>query len=418
MKKRAMKQLVTVFLSTAILAGGLASQAWAIDIKAREFILIDYQTDTVLDAKNADEKMPPSSMSKLMTTYMAFAALKSGKLSLEDKLTVSRNAWQLGGAATDGSTMFLDPGSQVKVEDLLRGMIVQSGNDACIVLAEALAGSEEEFARQMNEKAKELGMTGSHFANATGLPDPEHYMTARDLAILSKHLINDFPEFYSIYSETSFTYNKITQGNRNPLLYRVGSGADGLKTGHTSAAGFGLTASATRNGRRLILVANGMNSIKDRDEETSKLLDWGFREFTNRQLFKAGDVVTDAEVWLGNASDVPLVIAKDVAITVPRSSAQGLDVKVVYNGPIPAPIDKGAEVAKVIITARDVKPIEVPLQAGNAVGRLSFVGRLKAAAQYIFFGPPAPPGGQKSVSVPNAGANSGTNSSTGPKPAN
>ncbi len=410
-----MKQWLAILLCSSVLGN---SSAWAIDIRAREYILVDYLTGTVLDAKNADEKMPPSSMSKLMTAYMVFSALKSGKLSLEDKITVSRNAWQLGGAATDGSTMFLDPLSQVKVEDLLRGMIVQSGNDACIVLAEALAGSEDEFARQMNDKAKELGMTNSHFVNATGLPDPEHYMTPRDLSILAKRLISEFPEYYSIYSETSFTYNKITQGNRNPLLYRVGSGADGLKTGHTSAAGFGLTASAVRNDRRLILVANGMGSIKDRDEETSKLLDWGFREFTNRSLFKAGDVVTDAEVWLGDASDVPLVIARDVAITVPRSSAQGLDVKVVYNGPIPAPIEKGTEIAKIIITARDLAPIEVPLQAGEAVGRLGFIGRLKAAAQYIFLGPPVPPGGNKSVTVPTTGSSLGGTNTSAPKPAN
>jgi len=402
---RAMKQWLAILMSSAVLGSTLAATpAAAIDIRAREFILVDFLTGTVLDAKGADEKMPPSSMSKLMTAYMAFSALKSGKLTLDEKLTVSRNAWQLGGAATDGSTMFLEPLSQVKVEDLLRGMIIQSGNDACIVLAEALAGSEEEFARQMNDKAKELGMTGSHFVNATGLPNPDHYMTPRDLSILAKRLISEFPEYYPIYSETSFTYNKITQGNRNPLLYRVGSGADGLKTGHTAAAGFGLTASATRNGRRLILVANGMSSISDRDEETAKLIDWGFREFTNRSLFKAGDVVTDAEVWLGDASDVPLVIPRDVAITVPRSAAQGLDVKVVYSGPIPAPIEKGTEIAKIIITARDVAPIEVPLQAGEAVGRLGFVGRLKAAAQYIFFGPPVPPGGDRSVAVPDTGA--------------
>jgi D-alanyl-D-alanine carboxypeptidase (penicillin-binding protein 5/6) len=381
--------LATVFGFAAITAG--AAFAASIDINAREYVLIDFQTGSVLGAKDPDKPMPPSSMSKLMTAYMTFEALKAGRIRLDDELTVSRYAWQQGGAASGGSTMFLNPNSRVKVEDLLRGMIVQSGNDACIVLAEALAGSEEAFAEQMNAKAKELGMTNSHFMNATGLPHEDHYMSPRDLATLARHLITEFPEYYSLYSETSFTYNNITQGNRNPLLYRVGSGADGLKTGHTSIAGYGLTGSAIRNGRRLILVANGMDTMKDRDEETAKLMDWGFREFTNRSLFTAGEVVTDAEVWLGDTGSVNLVIPKDVMVTVPRAASQALEVKVVYQGPIPAPIAKGAEVAKVVITGKDLAPIEIPLQAAADVGRLGYVGRLKAAASYIVFGPPAAP---------------------------
>jgi D-alanyl-D-alanine carboxypeptidase (penicillin-binding protein 5/6) len=388
--------LATVFgfvACAAVPAGGAS-----MDINAREYVLIDFQTGAVLGAKNADKPMPPSSMSKLMTAYMAFDALKTGRISLDDELTVSRNAWQLGGAASGGSTMFLNPGTRVKVEDLLRGMIVQSGNDACIVLAEALAGSEEAFAEQMNAKAKELGMTNSHFMNATGLPHDEHYMAPRDLGILARKIITDFPEYYSLYSETSFTYNNITQGNRNPLLYRVGSGADGLKTGHTAIAGYGLTASAIRNGRRLILVANGMDTMKDRDEETAKLMDWGFREFTNRSLFAAGEVVTDAEVWLGDTGSVNLVIPRDVLVTVPRAASQSLEVKVVYQGPIPAPIAKGAEIAKVVITGKDLEPIEVPLQAAADVGRLGYVGRLKAAASYIVFGPPQAPAAQQAAS--------------------
>ncbi|MGE3334055.1 MAG: D-alanyl-D-alanine carboxypeptidase family protein [Rhodospirillaceae bacterium] len=381
--------LATVFGFAAVTAG--TAFAASIDINAREYVLIDFQTGAILGAKDADKPMPPSSMSKLMTAYMVFDALKAGRIRLDDELTVSRYAWQQGGAASGGSTMFLNPNSRVKVEDLLRGMIVQSGNDACIVLAEALAGSEEAFAEQMNAKAKELGMTNSHFMNATGLPNDEHYMSPRDLSILARHLITEFPEYYSLYSETSFTYNNITQGNRNPLLYRVGSGADGLKTGHTSIAGYGLTGSAIRNGRRLILVANGMDTMKDRDEETAKLMDWGFREFTNRSLFTAGEVVTDAEVWLGDTGSVNLVIPKDVMVTVPRAASQSLEVKVVYQGPLPAPIAKGAEVAKVVITGKDLAPIEIPLQAAADVGRLGYVGRLKAAASYIVFGPPAAP---------------------------
>ncbi len=360
-----------------------------IDIKARQYILMDFQTGTVLEAKNAEARMPPSSMSKLMTAYLVFEALKWGKLSLDEQLTVSRNAWQLGGAASGGSTMFLAPNSQVRVEDLIRGMIIQSGNDACIVLAEALAGSEQAFADLANAKAKELGLTNSHFVNATGLPDDQHYMSAHDLATLAKRIIIDHPEYFSIYSETSFTYNNITQGNRNPLLYRAGSGADGMKTGHTSTGGYGLTGTAIRNGRRLIMVANGMDSIKDRDEESGKLVDWGFREFVNRSLFTAGETVTTAEVWLGDAPSVPLEIPKELAIALPRTALQSLEVKAVYDGPIPAPIAKGAILGRVIVTAKDLPPVEVPLQAAVAVGRLGFIGRLKAAASYIFLGPPA-----------------------------
>lgn len=382
--------LLASVLGFAVIAAMPASGA-SIDINAREYILVDFQTGAVLGAKNADKPMPPSSMSKLMTAYMTFEALKAGRISLDDELTVSRNAWQLGGAASGGSTMFLNPGSRAKVEDLLRGMIVQSGNDACIVFAEALAGSEEAFAEQMNARAKELGLTNSHFMNATGLPHEEHYMSPRDLGILARRIITDFPEYYSLYGETSFTYNNITQGNRNPLLYRVGSGADGLKTGHTAIAGYGLTASAIRNGRRLILVANGMDTMKDRDEETAKLMDWGFREFTNRSLFAAGEVVTDAEVWLGDAGSVNLIIPRDVMVTVPRVASQTLDVKVVYEGPVPAPIAKGAEIAKIVISGKDLEPIEIPLQAASDIGRLGYIGRLRAAAAYIVFGPPAAP---------------------------
>jgi len=367
-----------------------AAAGAGLDIAAREYILVDFHTGAVLDAKRPDERMPPSSMSKLMTAYMVFDALKSGRISLDDEMSVSENAWRIGGAASGGSTMFLNPNDKVKVVDLLRGMIIQSGNDACIVLAENLAGSEEAFAEQMNAKAKEIGLTNSNFMNATGLPHPDHYMTVRDLTVLARRIITDFPEYYAIYSETNFTYNGITQGNRNPLLYRVGSGADGLKTGHTEAAGYGLTASAIRNSRRLILAANGMASIKARDEETAKLMDWGFREFSNRNLFAAGDKVTDAEVWLGDKATVPLIVKNDLIVTLPRAQAQNITVKAVYDGPLPAPIAKDAEVGRLVVEAKGMDPIMVPLAAGEAAGRLGLLGRIKAAATYIFLGPPTP----------------------------
>ena len=362
-----------------------ATPVQALDIAAREVLLIDYQTWTALEAKNSDEPMPPSSMSKLMTAYMLFDAIHSGAISLDDEFMVSENAWRKGGAASGGSTMFLEPNSRVRVEDLLRGIIIQSGNDACIVVAENMSGSEEAFADEMTERAFELGMTGSNFTNATGLPDPDHYMTARDLAILSKRIIVDFPEYYSLYKETEFTYNEIKQFNRNPLLYRPG-GADGLKTGHTDAAGYGLTASAVRDGRRLILVANGMESTQSRSEETARLMDWGFRNFTNRNLFRAGEVVSDAEVWLGLDEAIPLVIEEDVTVTIPRRAWRNLEVKAVYEGPIPAPIEQGATVAKLVIAGDDMEPLEYDLVAGASVDKLGFAGRIKAAATQILFG--------------------------------
>lgn len=377
-------------LLTVLCVASLSVRAQAIDIAAREYILLDFLTGAVLDSKRADERMPPSSMSKLMTAYMAFDAIKAGRVSLDDEMTVSNNAWKIGGAASGGSTMFLNPGDKVKIENLLRGMIIQSGNDACIVLAENLAGSEEAFAEKMNAKAKEIGLINSNFMNATGLPHPEHYMTVRDLTVLARRIIADFPEYYSLYSETNFTYNGITQGNRNPLLYKVDSGADGLKTGHTEAAGYGLTASAIRNGRRLILAANGMASIKSRDEETSKLMDWGFREFTNRNLFVAGAKVTDAEVWLGDKASIPLIIQRDLVVTLPRAQAQSVSVKAVYDGPLPAPIAQGAEVGKLVIGAKGMETLQVTITAGESAGRLGLIGRLKAAATYIFLGPPMP----------------------------
>ena len=253
-------------LSAALLWPALAPPAQALETRAREAFLIDVTTGTVLLEKDADVSMPPASMSKIMTAYLVFGALKEGRISLDDKLPVSEKAWRKG-----GSKMFVEVGSEVSVEDLLRGVIVQSGNDACIVLAEALAGSEEAFAEQMTRKAREIGMEGSTFTNSTGWPDPNHRMTARDLAILAERMVQDFPDFYHYYSEREFTYNGIRQGNRNPLLYK-NLGADGLKTGHTEEAGYGLTASAERDGRRLVLVINGLESIKARSEEAERLI--------------------------------------------------------------------------------------------------------------------------------------------------
>ncbi len=362
-----------------------APPAAAIEVVARQAILMDITTGAVLFEKNADDLTAPASMSKLMTAYMVFERLRDGRLSLDDTFLVSETAWRKGGAKSGSSTMFLDPGKRVRVEDLLRGIIVQSGNDACIVIAEGLAGSEQAFAEEMTRRGRQLGLTNSVFKNATGWPDPGHQMTVRDLAILAKRTIEDFPEYYHYYAELNFTYNGIRQINRNPLLYKD-MGADGLKTGHTNESGYGLTATAKRGDRRLILVVNGLPTKKARSREPKRLLEWGFREFQNYALFKAGDVVSDADVWLGNDATVPLVIDKALVISLPRKARRKMTVKAVFEGPIPAPVLKGAEVARLVITAPGEETVEVPLVAGADVDRLGLVGRLGAALKYIVWG--------------------------------
>lgn len=363
----------------------VVATAEVIDTKAREAILIDPSTGTVILNKNADEQMPPASMSKLMTAYLLFESIKDGRVSLDDKFRVSENAWRKGGAASGSSTMFLPPKSEVRVEDLIRGIIVQSGNDACIVVAESLAGSEEAFARRMTDKAHELGMTGSNFMNATGWPHPEHRTTARDLATLSTRIIQDFPELFSFYSEREFTYNGIRQSNRNPLIYGY-AGADGMKTGHTSEAGYGLTGTAKQGDRRLIVVVNGLKSSKDRASESARILDWGFREFNNYSLFKAGDTVEIAPVWLGTKPTVALKIDRDVYLTMSRKSRRAMKVTVKYQSPISAPITAGQSVGTLTIEAPDFETIEAPLLAATDSQQLGMVGRLGAALEFLLWG--------------------------------
>ncbi len=362
-----------------------APQAQAIESIAKQAILIDMATGAVLFGKNADMPMPPSSMSKMMTVYILFERLRDGSLSMDDTFTVSENAWRKGGAKSGGSTMFLEPGTKVRVEDLIRGIIVQSGNDACIVAAEGLASSEEAFAEEMTVRGRELGLKNSVFKNSTGWPDPEHLTTARDLALLARRTIEDFPEYYHYYKEKEFTYNAIRQINRNPLLYRDVN-ADGLKTGHTVEAGYGLTVSATKGNRRLILVVNGLASKKDRRREPDRLLAWGFREFNNYKLFSAGDEVTKADVWLGKEAEVALIIEKEMLITLSRKARRKMKVSVHFENPIPAPIAKGQKVAKLVLTAPEYDPIEVPLLASRQVERLGLLGRLGTALKAIIWG--------------------------------
>ncbi|MDF1748770.1 MAG: D-alanyl-D-alanine carboxypeptidase [Alphaproteobacteria bacterium] len=373
--------LAALFLmAMSVQPSAAQSNVYELDTKAKEMILVDYKTGTVLSGKNEDEKMYPSSMTKLMTAYLAFEQLKNGTLSLDDTFSVSKKAWETG-----GSKMFVRVDTRVRVEDLLRGIIIQSGNDATIVMAEGLAGSEEAFARKMTDKARELGMMNTNFKNASGLPDPDHYTTARDLATLAAALIRNFPEYYHFYSETEYTYSDITQQNRNPLLYRD-IGADGLKTGHTEAAGYGLTASAVRNGQRLIVVVNGLESTRERAQEPERILDWGFREFGIFPLFAAGETVTDVPVWLGKESRVPLIVQEPVSIVMRRSVRDELKVTLKTQEPIAAPIEPGSVQGELEISAPGLDTITVPVVAGEAVERLGSFGRLQSAVQYLVFG--------------------------------
>lgn len=356
----------------------------ALETTAKQAILIDNVTGKVLFEKDADELMEPSSMSKIMTIYMIFDRLADGSLKLEDTLPVSEKAWRKG-----GSKMFVKLGSRVTIEDLLRGIIIQSGNDATIVVAEGLAGDEQTFAAEMTEQAHEMGMVSSNFTNASGWPDEAHRVTARDLALLAKRTIENFPQYYGYYSELEFTYNEIRQGNRNPLLYKK-IGADGLKTGHTTRAGYGLTGSAIRDGRRLILVLNGMTSAKARSREAERMIEYGFREFTNYALFEAGATVGEADVWLGDAATVPLVIEEVLVTTLTRKARRKMKVKLVYDGPIAAPIEKGARIATLTITTPDAEPFEVPLVAGAEVGKLGPLSRIGAAIGYMVWGAASP----------------------------
>jgi D-alanyl-D-alanine carboxypeptidase (penicillin-binding protein 5/6) len=276
-------------------------------------------------------------------------------------------------------------GGRIKIDDLLKGVIIQSGNDACLVLAEGLAGSEEAFVALMNQKAKDIGLQDSHFANVDGLPNPDHWMTARDLATLSIRTIKDFPEYYHYYSQMEYEFNNIKQGNRNPLLYK-GGGADGLKTGHTDEAGYSLTASVKRDDRRIVLVMGGLPTMKARAQESERLIEWAFREFNNYKLFSVGDKVEDAEVWLGAEPKVPLTVSRDLIVTLPRKARKDMKVTVEYDRPIPAPISQGQTVGKVVVTAPDLPPAEVPLVAAANVKRMDTIGRIATLAGYLMWG--------------------------------
>jgi serine-type D-Ala-D-Ala carboxypeptidase (penicillin-binding protein 5/6) len=348
-----------------------------VDTAARWAFAVDFNTGAQLLDKSADDEMPPSSMTKLMTLYIVYSRLKEGRLKLDDMLTVSEKAWRMG-----GSKMFVQVGSQVSVEDLIRGIEVDSGNDACIVLAEAIAGSEQQFADLMNETAKKLDLTHSFFKNCTGWPEDGHYMSARDIATLAGDIIRRFPDYYHFASEKTFRYDNIEQANRNPLVQH--GTADGLKTGHTEAGGFGLVASTLRDDRRVILVLNGMNSMRERAEEGERLMNWAFANFEDVTLFAAGDPVERVPVWLGESPTVPLVGSENLAVTLPRNWRRHASVRVDYESPVRAPVARGAPLGKLVISGTGMPEIEMPLVAGADVPKLGLPGRAMAVlAHYV-----------------------------------
>lgn len=376
MIKRRVSAILAFTVSSFWLA--TAQAAPTIDTIAKQAIVVDADTETVLLSKNAYEPMYPASMTKMMTAHIIFDYLKSGKLKMEDTLPVSEEAWRKG-----GSKMFVKVNTRVSIEDLLKGIVIQSGNDASIVVAEGISGTEAQFAELMNAYAKELGMSKSHFKNATGWPDDEHVTSPYDLYLLAKDTIQNYPEYYPIYSEGSFTYSGITQPNRN-LLLDNSIGVDGLKTGHTEAAGYGITISGVNpeDGRRIIVVVNGLNSEKERADEAERLLIFAYRNFENKTVWQQGAEVAKGDVWFGEAASVPLVAAEDVTLTLPKGDYKDITMTVKYNGPIAAPVAKGQEVGQVVVSVPGRDPQAVKLVTGADVPKLSGASRIVPALKH------------------------------------
>ncbi|WP_114964691.1 D-alanyl-D-alanine carboxypeptidase family protein [Alkalilacustris brevis] len=352
--------------------------ASAFETRATAAYVVDHNTGTVLLSRDADVPLPPASMSKLMTLNMLFEAVDDGRIDMDTTFTVSSRARQMG-----GSKMFVDERDRPTAEDLIRGIAVLSGNDASVVVAEGLAGSEEAFARLATERARALGMNQTTIANASGWPHPEHRMSMRDLAILAQRLIEEFPDYYPYLSEREFTWNDITQNNRVPLL-DAGIGLDGLKTGHTSEAGFGLVGSAQQGARRVTFVITGLNSERERAEEAERLINWAFRQFVERKVLDAGQQVAEADVWLGEAPRVGLVAAEDVRLLFPASAPDAPAAEVIYQGPIQAPVTRGQQLAELVVQLPDQPERRIPLVAESDVAAGGFAVRLRTAAQVLF----------------------------------
>lgn len=365
---------------TMAAAALLAQPAGAFDTRARAAYVIDHGTGTVLMNKNAEVPEPPASMSKLMTINMLFEALRDGRVTMDTTFAVSSRARQMG-----GSTMFLNERDRPTVEQLIKGMIVLSGNDACVVVAEGLAGSEEAFARQMTERGKAIGLEQSTFANASGWPDPRHRMSMKDLATLAEHLINEFPEYYHFFSIEEFPFDNrapSNRNNRNPMLGLV-PGADGLKTGHTLESGYGIVGSALQGDRRVTFVLNGLDSEKARTEESEAVTNWAFRNFVTKTVVRQGDVVSEAAVWMGTADRVPLTVAQDLTLLLPALVQGEVSAQVVYEGPVRAPVVAGQPVGELVIALPDMEPRRVPLVAGANVPEGGFATRLLNGARTL-----------------------------------
>ena len=380
-----MKNLRAIVIGVVLWLLGPAALAQVFDTAAPYALLMDYDSGTVLFEKAADEPFPPASMAKLMTIEYVFRAMKNGELTEDSAFTISEHAWRTGGAPSGGSAMYAELNSSVPLRYLLRGIIVQSGNDAAIAVAEGIAGSEPAFADLLNRRASELGMKGSRFQNANGLYDPDQHVTARDLAILARYVIREYPEYYPIFSEPEFTWNNIRQANRNPLL-DDGIGVDGLKTGYIKESGYGITASAIRNSQRLILAIGGLESERDRETEARKLLDWGFRNFTQVTAFEADEIVGEASVYGGTQGRVPLKAEGAVRFLMSRSADETMRARVVYEGPIMAPVEVGTRIGALKIWSGERLVQETPLYAAESVGVGPLHSRALDALGELLFG--------------------------------
>lgn len=371
-------RLIGVLAAALVVA--LPARALTIDTSARNALLVEVGTGATLLDKGADERIPPASMSKLMTLEVVFRALKEGRLRLDDQFQVSEAAWRMG-----GSEMFVLVDTLVRIEDLLRGIIVSSGNDACLVVAEGMDGSEEAFAKRLNRRAQELGLTGSHFVNSSGWPDPDHYMTPRDLVWLSSHIVSEYPEYMHYFAEKEFTWEGITQQNRNPLLY-TDIGADGLKTGYTQEAGHSLIGTAVRDGRRLVLVVTGLKSRVARAAESRRLMEWGFREFDVGTFYHPGDILAEAKVWMGSKARVALTPAEPLVGSAAVTDLSTARATVMWSDPVQAPVSKGQKIGLVTVSLPDGLEFSAPLVAATEVGRGGFLVRLLTLAEWVLSG--------------------------------
>jgi D-alanyl-D-alanine carboxypeptidase (penicillin-binding protein 5/6) len=386
-----MKKSLALLLLSGLLAHPVSASAPPYTSEAPIAYMKDLSSGAVLYDKGADTKMPPASMAKMMTAHVAFRLIQQGQLKLDTMFTVRPETWRQWHGPAAGSTMFLSAGQQVSVENLLHGIVTLSGNDACVVLAEGIAGTEQAFVAQMNDEAKRLKLTNSHFGNSNGWPDEGvTYVTARDLATLAEATVNETPDLYKrFYATQSFTWGKtmggadITQGNRNPILGKI-AGADGLKTGHTEEAGYGFTGSAEQDGRRLVMVVAGLTSFNGRIGESVRFMDWGFKAWKAQPLFKKGAVVETAPVQLGSETSVGMVAPRNLAVTLPRTASANITVKVAYTGPIKAPIKKGDTIGQLIVSTPDTAPQIMPLVAANDVAEAGMFGRLLNGLKSFF----------------------------------